>query len=210
MKLALIDGILSATSPRSGFLLRSPKRVSRKREFSNGYVETFRDFRRDWCEHRSPQRLLTHEKPTICGPFCLKIIIFSKRRTGWLTWEDSNFHITFSRNAFEMSTEFPLFWPRIRLGDFCNSKLKRWQGNTTRCPSQKPDQRFDVRACFEALYQLEGARAALLSTDVRVMLWNGRKDLAHDKMQGARRQGKAELFFRPRRPPWAIRYLEPR
>jgi hypothetical protein len=131
-------------------------------------------------------------------------------RTAWLTWEDSNFHITFSRNAFEMSTEFPLFWPRIRLGDFCNSKLKRWQGNTTRCPSQKPDQRFDVRACFEALYQLEGARAALLSTDVRVMLWNGRKDLAHDKMQGARRQGKAELFFRPRRPPWAIRYLEPR
>ena len=93
-----------------------------------------------------------------------------------------------------MSTEFPLFWPRIRLGDFCNSKLKRWQGNTTRCPSQKPDQRFDVRACFEALYQLEGARAALLSTDVRVMLWSGRKDLAHDKMQGARRQGKAELF----------------
>ena len=135
---------------------------------------------------------------------------FSERRTAWLTWEDSNFHITFSRNAFEMSTEFPLFWPRIRLGDFCNSKLKRWQGNTTRCPSQKPDQRFDVRACFEALYQLEGARAALLSTDVRVMLWNGRKDLAHDKMQGARRQGKAELFFRPRRPPWAIRYLEPR
>jgi hypothetical protein len=31
---------------------------------------------------------------------------------------------------------------------------------------------------------------------VRVMLWNRRKDLAHDKMQGARRQGKAELFFR--------------
>jgi hypothetical protein len=40
-----------------------------------------------------------------------------------------------------------------------------------------------VRACFEALYQLEGARAALLSTGVPVMLWNGREDLAHDKMQ---------------------------
>jgi pimeloyl-ACP methyl ester carboxylesterase len=40
-----------------------------------------------------------------------------------------------------------------------------------------------VRACFETLYQLEGARAALLSTGVPVMLWNGREDLAHDKMQ---------------------------
>jgi hypothetical protein len=25
--------------------------------------------------------------------------------------------------AFEMSTEFLLFWPKIRLGDFCNRKL---------------------------------------------------------------------------------------
>jgi hypothetical protein len=39
--------------------------------------------------------------------------------TAWLTWEDSNFHIPVSKNAFEMSTEFPLFWPKTRLGDFC-------------------------------------------------------------------------------------------
>jgi hypothetical protein len=50
---------------------------------------------------------------------------FSDRRTGWLTWEDSNFHITVSKNAFEMSTEFPLFWPKIRLGDFCSCELWR-------------------------------------------------------------------------------------
>ena len=40
-----------------------------------------------------------------------------------------------------------------------------------------------IRACFEALCQLEGARAALLSAGVPVMLWNGREDLAHDEMQ---------------------------
>jgi hypothetical protein len=39
---------------------------------------------RGWREHRSPQTLLTHEKPAICGPICLKMIIFSKRRIGWL------------------------------------------------------------------------------------------------------------------------------
>jgi hypothetical protein len=38
---------------------------------------------------------------------------FSEGRTGWLTWEDSNFHIPLSKNAFDMSTEFPLFWPKI-------------------------------------------------------------------------------------------------
>jgi len=40
--------------------------------------------------------------------------------TAWLTLEDSNFHITSSKSAFEMSAEFPLFWPKIRLGDFCS------------------------------------------------------------------------------------------
>jgi hypothetical protein len=34
--------------------------------------------------------------------------------TGWLTWEDSNFHIPVSKNAFEMSAEFPLFWLKSR------------------------------------------------------------------------------------------------
>jgi hypothetical protein len=48
---------------------------------------------------------------------------FSASGTGWLTWEDSNFHITISKNTFEMSTEFPLFWPKNRLGDFYIRKL---------------------------------------------------------------------------------------
>ena len=48
---------------------------------------------------------------------------FSERRTAWLTWEDSNFHIPILKNAFEMSTEFRLFWPKIGLGDFCSCKL---------------------------------------------------------------------------------------
>ena len=48
------------------------------------------------------------------------------REFDWLptpTWDDLNFHIPISKNAFEMSAEFPLFWPKIRLGDFCSCKL---------------------------------------------------------------------------------------
>jgi hypothetical protein len=47
----------------------------------------------------------------------------SRRRTGWLTWEDSNFHTPISKNAFEMSAEFPLLRPKIRPGDFCSYEL---------------------------------------------------------------------------------------
>lgn len=90
--------ITTAAPTRSGFLLRSPKRVSRKREFPNGYMETFRNFRRIWCEHRSPQRLVTHEKPAICGPFCTKKIIFYESRTGWLGREDSNLRMGESKS----------------------------------------------------------------------------------------------------------------
>jgi hypothetical protein len=39
------------------------------------------------------------------------------------TWEDSNFYVPIAKNAFEMSAEFPLFWPKTRLGDFCSCKL---------------------------------------------------------------------------------------
>jgi hypothetical protein len=49
--------------------------------------------------------------------------IFFEPRTAWLTWEDSNFHIPLSKNAFEMPAEFPLFWPKTRRGDFCSCKL---------------------------------------------------------------------------------------
>jgi hypothetical protein len=38
--------------------------------------------------------------------------------TAWLTWEDSNFHIPISKNAFEMSTEFPLFGRKLDLETF--------------------------------------------------------------------------------------------
>jgi hypothetical protein len=64
------------------------------------------------------------EKAAIGGPFCYQRRKFSETRTAWLTWEDSNFHITISKNAFEMSGEFPLFWPKFRLGDFCSHKLQ--------------------------------------------------------------------------------------
>jgi pimeloyl-ACP methyl ester carboxylesterase len=40
-----------------------------------------------------------------------------------------------------------------------------------------------IRACFDALYELDGAGAALSSVGVPVMLWNGRNDPVHDNMQ---------------------------
>jgi hypothetical protein len=49
--------------------------------------------------------------------------------TAWLTWEDSNFHIPISKNAFELSTEFPLFCPIFDLETFaaasCGSEQTR-------------------------------------------------------------------------------------
>jgi hypothetical protein len=50
---------------------------------------------------------------------------FSEARTAWLTWEDSNFDLPTSKNAFEMSAEFPLFWLEIRLGDFRHYELRQ-------------------------------------------------------------------------------------
>src|ERR1700751_4257665 len=41
-----------------------------------------------------------------------------------------------------------------------------------------------VRGCFEALFQLHGAREAVLSTGGRVMPWNGREDTPHEPMRG--------------------------
>src|SRR5437773_4252483 len=35
-----------------------------------------------------------------------------------ISWEDSNFDTPISKNAFEMSAEFPLFWPKTHLETF--------------------------------------------------------------------------------------------
>jgi pimeloyl-ACP methyl ester carboxylesterase len=40
-----------------------------------------------------------------------------------------------------------------------------------------------MRACFEALYQLQDAQQAVLGLDRPVLLWNGRDDPAHNAMQ---------------------------
>jgi pimeloyl-ACP methyl ester carboxylesterase len=40
-----------------------------------------------------------------------------------------------------------------------------------------------VRACFEALSQIQGAREAVLTTNFPVMFWQGRDDPCHDPVQ---------------------------
>jgi pimeloyl-ACP methyl ester carboxylesterase len=46
-----------------------------------------------------------------------------------------------------------------------------------------PENEPGLRACFEALYDLDGAEQAVLGLGRPVMLWNGREDPAHDPMQ---------------------------
>jgi pimeloyl-ACP methyl ester carboxylesterase len=46
-----------------------------------------------------------------------------------------------------------------------------------------PESEPGVRACFDALSELRGAREAVLDVGVPVLLWNGRDDSYHDPMQ---------------------------
>jgi hypothetical protein len=56
-------------------------------------------------------------KARIWRAFLIKERKFSENKNGWLTWEDSNFHIPLSKNAFEMSTELAenLTWRLLQL-----------------------------------------------------------------------------------------------
>jgi hypothetical protein len=84
------------------------------------------DFRKLAPEERrigSPETKSNARKARIYGPISRFSGYLANPWNAWLTWEDSNFHITISKNAFEMSTEFPLFWPKSRLGDFCSCEL---------------------------------------------------------------------------------------
>jgi hypothetical protein len=46
-----------------------------------------------------------------------------------------------------------------------------------------PEVEPGLRACWDALGELEGASAAVTGAGVPVMLWNGREDGYHDPMQ---------------------------
>jgi hypothetical protein len=95
----IYSSVSEASLQKTGVLLNSAGdfRELSPKKFENGAT---RDFQQS-------------EKPAIGGHFCYLRKKFSEPRTAWLTWEDSNFHIPLSKNAFEMSTEFPLFWPKI-------------------------------------------------------------------------------------------------
>ena len=93
------------THTRSGFILRSPERVSGKWEFSKWCVETFRNF---GCESSTNRRLETYprtRKPTIHGHFLRLRKKFSKSRTAWLPGEDSNSEMALLFSPFETTRE---------------------------------------------------------------------------------------------------------
>jgi hypothetical protein len=57
---------------RSGFILRSPRRVSRKREFSWIWLETFGNSRPERSERQSPETIGDEKNPRVAGPSATK------------------------------------------------------------------------------------------------------------------------------------------
>ena len=72
---------------------------------------------------------MNRKSPPLAGFSLVVSRNFPKSRTGWLTWEDSNFHIPISKNAFEMSGDFRCFGRRLDLETFaaesCGSEQTR-------------------------------------------------------------------------------------
>jgi hypothetical protein len=77
----------------------------------------FRRFRPQLRRTGSAETISNARKAGISGPFSRSLETLAERMTGWLTWEDSNFHIPLSKNAFEMSTELAenLTWRLLQL-----------------------------------------------------------------------------------------------
>jgi hypothetical protein len=98
----------------------SPAAVSQNWEYFGMWPETFGNFAPPLAKSGGWRPSTELEKPLLAGISPTNRDGFPEDRTAWLTWEDSNFDIPISKNAFEMSAEFPLFWPKIRLGDFCS------------------------------------------------------------------------------------------
>src|ERR1700704_3419496 len=74
---------------RSGFILLSPRGVSRKREFSWIRLETFGSVRPK-SSNIGLQRLLAMRKARIWRAFLIQRKKFSETRNAWLGREDSN------------------------------------------------------------------------------------------------------------------------
>jgi hypothetical protein len=83
------------------------------------WPETFGNFAPPQAKSGGWRPFAELEKPLLAGISPTIRDRFPEGRT----WGDSNFDIPISKNAFEMSAEFPLFWPKTRLGDFCSCKL---------------------------------------------------------------------------------------
>jgi hypothetical protein len=111
------------TRARSSDRTRSLAPVSKKRE----YFKVAGDFRRfdpaireigssetAWRSAEAP--LLAGISPTIKDGS-------PERRTAWLGRADSNLDIPDREMPFEMSGEFPRFFSKCGVGDFCSSKL---------------------------------------------------------------------------------------
>src|SRR5258708_38727683 len=94
--------------------------------FKVRYYLQERSFLKSFCAISGRKADRSRVVVTSSGFFCSensKTLRVNQASTAWLAWEDSNFHITISKNTFEMSTEFPPFWPKIRLGDFCRLQV---------------------------------------------------------------------------------------
>lgn len=88
----------TARPAHSGLILRSPGRVSKKREFSWFWPETFANFCPKKCERPSP-KTFHNVKSRISRAFLVTKRIFSKSRNAWLGREGSNLRMAESKSA---------------------------------------------------------------------------------------------------------------
>src|SRR5258707_14966250 len=80
---------------------KSPAAVSAKREYLRSQLETFGRLTAGDAKKGVWRRRPNRKNPAVCGPFARSEVVISVRRSGWLTWEDSNFDIPISKDAFE-------------------------------------------------------------------------------------------------------------
>jgi hypothetical protein len=105
--------------PRSVDQTRSLVGLSRKREYFKHPPETTGIFASELRDFGVWRQASNYKDPQLAGVYAIYSLTISSCRTAWLTSQDSNFDIPTSKNAFEMSEEFPPIRSEIRPGDFC-------------------------------------------------------------------------------------------
>jgi hypothetical protein len=157
-----IEPRLRSESPENGNISNILRRLSARSLPQRPFWEL-----RDWWPIRKSTPL-ARLSASIRG-------MFSGRRTGWLTSEDSNSHIPDWKKPFEMSGEFPHISPEFEAGDFRLPPKPRSADRTTSLTRVSSSKREYFRNQAGTL----GPRRSFSETD-HAMFW---PSLAHCKAE---------------------------